>query len=58
MHLEQTVNTPRFDHERRAVDVNRPVKSLVRSWCDAGRAGTYRYRGIDIHFLTAPAVKK
>jgi len=27
-----------------AVDVNRPV----RRWCDAGRAGTCRYREINI----------
>jgi hypothetical protein len=26
MHLERTVNTPGFDHQRRAVDVNRPVR--------------------------------
>ncbi len=32
----------------RAVDVNRPVMSLLRSWCDAGRAGTNRYRGLNI----------
>ena len=44
MHLERTVNTPGFDHQRRAVDVNRPV----RPWCDTGHAGTQRYRGIDI----------
>ena len=32
----------------RAVDVNRPVTSLVRSSCGSDRAGTHRYRGIDI----------
>ena len=48
MHLQQTVNTPGFDHARRAVDVNRPVTSLMRSCSGAGWAGTYRYRGIDI----------
>jgi hypothetical protein len=48
MHLMRTVNTPVFHPERRAVDVNRPVTSLVRSWCDAGRPGTHCYRGIDI----------
>ena len=49
MHLQQTIITPGFDHARRAVDVNRPVTFLVRSCCDAGRAGTHRYRGIGIH---------
>jgi hypothetical protein len=48
MHLARTVNTPGVDPERRAVDVNRPVTSLLRSCCGAGRAGTNRYRGIDI----------
>jgi hypothetical protein len=32
----------------RAVDVNRPVTCLVRSCCVPGRAGTRRYRGINI----------
>ena len=41
------VHTPRFDHERRAVDVNRPVRPGA-SRCDAGRAGTCRYREINI----------
>jgi hypothetical protein len=49
MHLWRTINTPGFDPERRADDVNRPVTSLVRSCCGAGRVGTHRYRGIDIH---------
>jgi hypothetical protein len=31
-------HAPGFAQERRAVDVNRPVTSLVRSCCDAGRA--------------------
>jgi len=35
---------------RRAVDVNRPVTSLMRSCCGAGRASTPRHRG-----LTSPA---
>jgi hypothetical protein len=48
MHFKRTVNTPVFHPERRAVDVNRPVTSLVRSWRGAGRPGTHRYRGIDI----------
>jgi hypothetical protein len=48
MHFERTVNTPVFHPERRAVDVNRPVTSLVRSCCHTGRAGTHCYRGIDI----------
>jgi hypothetical protein len=30
----------------RAVDVNRPVTSLMSPCCDVGRAGTYRYRGM------------
>ena len=33
---------------RRAVDVNRPVTSLVRSWCGSGRADTHRYQWINI----------
>lgn len=35
-------------HQRRALDVNRPVGSRVRSWGDAGSAGTDRDRGINI----------
>jgi hypothetical protein len=42
------VHTPGFNHEWRAVDVNRPVTSLVRPCRGAGWAGTNRYRGIDI----------
>ena len=48
MHFERTVNTPVFHPETRAVDVNRPVTSLVHSCCHTGRPGTHRYRGIDI----------
>jgi hypothetical protein len=48
MHLERTVNTPVFHPERRAVDVNRPVTSLVRFCCGAGRLVAHRYRGNDI----------
>ncbi len=43
-----SVHTPGPDHARRAVDVNRPVTSQVRSCYGAGRAGTNHYRGIDI----------
>jgi hypothetical protein len=40
--------TPRTDHARRAVDVNRPVTSRVRACCDVSCAVANRYRGIDI----------
>ncbi len=54
MHLDCNTNTPGVDPERRAVDFNRPVTSLVRSWCAAGRAGTNSYRGIDIQCSPCP----
>jgi hypothetical protein len=54
MHLQRTINTPGCVPERRAVDVNQPVTSLVRSCCDAGSAGTHPYRGINIPCTTFP----
>ncbi len=43
-----SLETPRIGHARRAVDVNRPVTSRVRSCSGAARAATHRYRGINI----------
>jgi hypothetical protein len=45
--LQHFSETPRTDHVRRAVDVNRPVTSLVRSCCDVARAVTHCYRDIN-----------